>query len=545
MRLYNVSMFAFALFVGIYAYLIFALGLAGVLYKDVVVVISISFWTILFLWKTRAREIHIKELLHSFHSLTALLVKQKLATCLVLLLLFQAIVNLIGALGPELAFDSLWYHLTIPKVWLLNHSISFIPGGLLYYSVMPKLGELLFVPGLVFGGAIGAKLIHFSFGILVGVALYRLQRKFFTPLISLVGVVIFYSNLVVGWESITGYIDLIRTFFEVMALWGFLNWQEDKQRKWLILSACMLGLAITTKLLAIGSLIILSILCLWINRKEVTKMIGPLTIYWLIALVIPLPWLLLSYLATGNPVYPFFTELYKVTPEPLTLFGYFLSIWELLIKSSDPLSPIYLLFIPLVIFCWPKLSKEIKVIGLYSSLALIGWYFTPRTGGGRFILPYLPAFSILCAACLKYFFDNKKKYGRLFTKILLTIVIFISMSSIGYRLAANVKYLPVILGQQTQQSFLTDHLNFSFGDFYDTDNYFKEHIGSNDKVLLYGFHNLYYVDFPFVDSSWVSDKDKFTYIATQNTKLPEKYKQWKLVYKNDKTMVNLYQKPAR
>jgi len=105
---------------------------------------------------------------------------------------------------------------------------------------------------------------------------------------------------------------------------------------------------------------------------------------------------------------------------------------------------------------------------------------------------------------------------------------------------ANTKYLPVIFQKQTKEEFLTNHLNFNFGDFYDTDNYFKTHINNTDRVLLYGFHNLYYVNFPFIDSSYVRKGDGFNYIATQNSKIPERFKFWKLIYSNKKTGVKLY-----
>ena len=183
------------------------------------------------------------------------------------------------------------------------------------------------------------------------------------------------------------------------------------------------------------------------------------------------------------------------------------------------------------------MTTGIGVIGLYSMLALVVWYFTPRTGGGRFILPYLPAFSILCAALIDQVWRDV--YLRRF---LITVVIFASLFSIIYRFGANSKYLPVILAQETKGEFLAKHLNFAFGDFYDTDNYFAEHIKQDEKVLLYGFHNLYYVDFPFVDSSWVREGDAFQYIAVQQGDLPKEFKNWKLVYENRKTMVKLYRR---
>lgn len=542
-------MFIIALLTGIYSYIIFYLGITGLLYKNVIIWFTIIYvLIILYIYRRKIGETkNIK-----FKNLS----KNKFFFLVSLIFALQAFTNLIGVLGQELAFDALWYHLTLSKLYLQNHSIFFIPGGLLYYSVMPKLGEMLYIAGLSFGSEIYAKLIHFSFGLLTCFALYKFQRKFFSPLVSLIGVLIFYSNLVVAWESITAYVDLLRTFFEIMALWAFVNWREDRKRNWFILSGIMIGLAITTKLLAIGSLLIFSIIIIFLELKKlisIPKIHNTLYImlytslqifaYWLIALAVPLPWLIFSYINTGNAVYPFFSEIYRITPESLSFFGFFKETWNIFINSPDPLSPIYMIFLPLIILYFSKFKKEIKIITLYSILAIVVWYFTPRTGGGRFILPYLPAFSIICSACLNFFLENKKKYGGFFPKFLIILFIFISLISIGYRSAANNKYIPVLLGKETKQQFLINHLNFAFGDFYDTDNFFKDNIKKTDKVLLFGFHNLYYVNFPFIDASWLKIGDKFNYIATQNTQLPKKYKNWKLIYTNDLTMVKLYKSP--
>jgi hypothetical protein len=198
------------------------------------------------------------------------------------------------------------------------------------------------------------------------------------------------------------------------------------------------------------------------------------------------------------------------------------------------------MFVPLIIFLFSKFRKEIKLIAVYSLLAIIVWYFTPRTGGGRFILPYLPAFSIVCAGVYSEILKKTRTEYQYLKIFLLGIIIVVASISVMYRFAANTKYIPVVFGQETKEQFLKDHLNYSFGDFYDTDNYFKKTIKQEETVLLYGFHNLYYVEFPFIDSTWIKDSDTFDYVATQDTDLPEKFKDWKLIYKNDKTMVKLY-----
>jgi hypothetical protein len=517
-------MFTLALLIGVYSYIIFLLGLLGLFYKETIISTSIICLLIVFFLIRKKLNVYIlKNNLISFMRKTS-----GLGLGLFSLLFIQLAVNLIGVLGPELGFDALWYHLTLPKIYLANHFINYIPGGLLYYSAMPKLTEMLYAAGLAFGNEISAKFIHFSFGILSLIALYRISRKFLPKNYSLLVLIIFYSNLVVGWMSITAYIDFARTFFEIIALWGFINWAERQEKKWFIVSAVLMGLAISTKLLAIGSLLIFSSLIIYVSfcRKEKIKTVFiRLVSYWIIGLFIALPWFIFSFIHTGNPVYPFFTNVYRVKPNfylinPLNL--------------SDPISPLYIIFLPVALLLYRKLKLLLKVISLYSFFAIIVWYITPQTGGGRFILPYLPAFSLISVVTIEMINRIRLRY------ILNGIIIFFALFSISYRGAANSKYIPVILGKESKSQFLTNHLNFSFGDFYDTEGYFTEQIKQGDRVLLYGFHNLYYVNFPFIDSSYIEKGSTFNYVAVQDASLPERFSYWNLIYYNSMTKVKLY-----
>ncbi len=526
-------MFALAILIGLYSYLIFFLGISGLLYKNVVFALSSLYFIIGVILFRDKLTVFLKNLKKTFY------LRDKFSLILIFFLIVQIIVNFIGVLGPEIGFDALWYHLTLPKIYITYHSIFNIPGNLLYYSDMPKLTEMIYVPALMFGNSTLAKFTHFIFGILVLFVLYRLSRKFLPRNFSLLVLLVFYSNLVVGWETISAYIDLSRTFFELTALFGFIEWLEQKNSKKLILSALMLGFAVSAKVLALESLLIFLILLFIIALKEKIRLFIFLKnsfLFIFFSLAVPLPWFIFSFINTGNPLYPFFDNSVNTgtnfsIPDVLNFPK---DIINLFLFSSDPISPFYLISVPLVLLIIFKTGKRIKIIFAYSLLALFFWYITPRVGGGRFILPYLPAFSFISVYAV-FFIKNKN------LKWFLVFVIFIIFfSSVGYRFMANKRFIPVILGKESKSSYLTAHLNFSYGDFYDTDGYFASHIKKSDNVLLYGFHNLYYVDFPFTDSTWVRKGDKFNYIATQNTVLPSKFNSWVLVYVNPVTHVKLY-----
>ena len=119
---------------------------------------------------------------------------------------------------------------------------------------------------------------------------------------------------------------------------------------------------------------------------------------------------------------------------------------------------------------------------------------------------------------------------------------FYALFFIIYRGIANSKFIPYILGKESKAEFLQKELNFKYGDFYDIDGYFQKNQANFKNVLLIGFHNLYYVNFPFTDQSYVKRGDVFSHIAVQNAELPERFADFKLIYTNPVTNVKLYTK---
>lgn len=523
-------MFSLGLLIGLYSFVIFFLGITGSLYKPIIVLITAFFiLPAIFVFREELKDT-ISSSINFFKNL------DKSSGLLVGLIVIQSAVNLIGVLGPEIGFDALWYHLTIPKLYLINHSIFHIPGGLLYYSDIPKLTEMLFTAALSFHTEILAKFTHYLFGIFIVISIYKFSGKFMDKKFSILAGIIFYSNLVVGWESITSYVDLTRTFFEFLAFWAFYDWTEGFKKRKLILSGLMLGFAIASKLTALGSIFIYGLIFLLKTRNNLKTAVKNFLAFILLSLLVPLPWLVFSYIHTGNPVFPFLSlSIGSQNFLSLPSLNYILpNLYLAFLNLSDPSSPIYIISLPIILIGLRKLEKNVRILAVYAIAGFLVWYLLQFSSGGRFILPYLPVISILVSLTIYKLKDNFLK------SFLFFLILIVSVTSIGYRLFANHKFITVISGSESKKEFLTKNLNFNFGDFYDTDGYFKKIIKSNDKVLLFGFHNLYYIDFPFVDSSWVKKGDKFNYIAVQNASLPIRFSSWNLIYQNDLSNVRLY-----
>ncbi|KKU56808.1 MAG: hypothetical protein UX80_C0031G0004 [Candidatus Amesbacteria bacterium GW2011_GWA2_47_11b] len=373
-------MFTLAVFIGIYSYALAILGWLGRLgWGEIWGVTTVMLMVGLF----HLRKFAVGQIGH---------------IGLIGLIIAQAGVNLVGAMGPERGFDALWYHLPIPKIWLEAHKIFFI-GGNLYYSAMPKLVDMLYV-----WGETPAKLMHLVFGLLSTAVTYKLARKWLEQKWALLAAVIFYSNLVVGWQSITAYIDLGRTFFEVLAFYLLVNKKIYK-------SAIVIGLAMATKIWAIGSLGILGVLvALGMGWRKSVKFV-------ILALVVAAPWYVFAWASTGNPIYP-------IGSVPIDVVWGGINI----LRLADPINPIYVMVLPVI---WMARKKIPVTIMAYCLLSFGMWYITPRTGGGRFLLPYLPVWSVAVAVVIKRLRDEEIK------KFLVATVIALAVISIGYRAVAN------------------------------------------------------------------------------------------------------------
>jgi len=110
---------------------------------------------------------------------------------LVLLLAAVAGVNLLGALGPEVFYDALVYHLAVPSAYNAAGGILHIPYNL--YSDLPLAHGMLYSAALFFGGEVCAKFLNFSTGILSLLAVLALGSRLTGRREGLWGAAVFYA----------------------------------------------------------------------------------------------------------------------------------------------------------------------------------------------------------------------------------------------------------------------------------------------------------------------------------------------------------------
>lgn len=414
--------------------------------------------------------------------------KQKLVFYLVLFpIVALAILNLLLIFTPEMGFDALWYHLTLPKLWLLKHQWYF-PGGLLYYSVMPRLAETLFIPLIALTGTIGPKLLQCLAGLGTGLIIWRILANFKqTSVMRLVGVSLFYCTWLVSWQSGSAYIDLIRTFFETLALFYLLKGSWKK-------GGLLLGLAIGTKWLSLGSLFIYALV------------FGPAIIF--PALLVSLPWFALAFYYTGNPLYPIFSGVIQNSFSSLSSIFQHLALapYYLTKPFDDFLSPLIGLLFILALLSLRHTSKVVRQI---SWVAVLGTFFSLILDppSSRFLLPFLPALVLSSVMSVSVVKNPWLKNIFIYLAILSGFLILV------LRLIAFQKYIPLFTLQQNQNDFLTAQYSRLPGTFVDSDG-FVAGLPPGSRILVDKLHNLYYFPRDFTHTSWVKSGSAYDFLVT-------------------------------
>ena len=418
-----------------------------------------------------------------------------------LILLSLIALNLLGVFMPELGFDALWYHLPLAKL-LLTRGQWYFPGGLYYYSAMPRLAEVISLPLFSLIGYHGPKLVQFFSGLITSLLIYRLAKKFTSDrLLSLTAVNLFYATWLVSWQSSSGYVDLVRTLFEMIALYFLVEGKTTRRR--LLIAGVFLGLAIGTKWQALGSLALYALI------------FSPVIL--IPALITASPWFLIAYHFTGNPVYPLFekfmfaTQLSQVSVNFYSLQAIFSRIVSAPIfltrPSEDFLSPVSGLVYLISFLGLLSSRRQIRRLALLGIMGTFYLLLTPPPST-RYYLPYLPAV-ILAAVCL---------LSRLKDKIAILFITAFTISSLTIlvmRAGSYLKYIPYLTGSLNLNQFLTTMSSRLPGTFIDSDGYVAKNLPPDGRYLIADLHNLYYFPYDYDHDSFAAPGQRYDYLVTK------------------------------
>ncbi|MBS1708858.1 MAG: hypothetical protein JSS65_09080 [Armatimonadetes bacterium] len=214
---------------------------------------------------------------------------------------------LVGALSfPDtLEWDSLAYHLAVPKIWLQAGQIGYVQG--IHHSNFPFVVEVAEMWALAAGSFAGAKLVSWLLMVAGAVSLAGLAGRWHNRQAGLWSALAFLATPIVAWEGGTAYIDHVHGLYAGL---GVLYAAEWISRRTLSVwpAAVFLGLACASKFTGLQTLAITGLVgAIALLRADRSRM-GSLLAAGAVALAIASPWYVKTLAFTGNPVYPFFYE---------------------------------------------------------------------------------------------------------------------------------------------------------------------------------------------------------------------------------------------
>ena len=492
---------SWGLFWGILGLFLFGLGLIGLFYRFLIILIFVVY-SIGFLFLGR-KFILWQDLKLFFKNIYNNLIKDRVLIIFALIFLLFFILNFLAALAPELGYDALWYHLTLPKIWLMTHQISYLAGTSIYYSVMPRLAEIFFSVGLSFDttGTV-SKIIHLFFGLFWFLGILIFVRLFLTKRISFLMAVTVYGTVWISWLSQTAYIDLVIAFYVLLSIYYFFRYLQSREELFLILSAVFMGFNLASKIYGLNIFAVLSLIIFikagW--RKSAKFIIIPL--------LLVLPFYLQAYLATGNPFYPVFSIRDSTLNTYLggfhTLQDWYLHVWwralpKLLSRVLfEDFTPVFGFVLYLVLLGnWRKIILPTIIFILF----FLFWSLVPMQEP-RYFLVILPVLAYLIGEAIEqtnYHWQRYLVYSLMFIALIANFFIIFK----DYQ-----KSFVYLSGKQSKIDYLKENLPLT-RNFYDADGFFKKTIKSDDKVLTVEIGNMFYINFPFWDWSFIAERENY------------------------------------
>lgn len=210
---------------------------------------------------------------------------------------------MVNALAPPVGWDALAYHLAIPRLYLDADAVRRIPW--LLQSYWPHLLELLYTVPLALGQESLAAFLHAAVSAALVFTVYRVGRE--------EG-----GEAAVGWTAAAllaaqpvflevaaePHCDGALALFHLLACLALWRWSKEGGAGLLAAAGLCSGLAAAVKL---QGLALTGALLVWLLLAPHRRAGAAAFLFW--AALPAAPWYLKTWLASGNPVWPFYSGL--------------------------------------------------------------------------------------------------------------------------------------------------------------------------------------------------------------------------------------------
>lgn len=388
--------------------------------------------------------------------------------------------TLLTAMQPVTDGDALCYHLQVPKVFLLRHRAVYEPD--LHETVYPLVAEMLDAVALAFRGPRACRLVSWIFGLGFAASTTALARPVMGSKARWAGAVGLLAPAVSNGMG-APLNDVVLAACCNAALLALVRWWERPTVGKAALVGLLCGVAVGVKYPALVWTGLVGVVMVgrglralvgsaiaahrtrigWYAMADPTKgFCGHVLAFGLAAVLVGGWWYGRAYMATGNPVHPFFRGVFGAgidevldpvkRPLEVTAWGLATALGPMSIDPErfDSLShqfgPVFLLFLPtgLVLLRAPR--RVWAVVGF-------GWAFLTlcltQRQSMRFVLAALGPFSVGVAWSVAEW-GRRGGLGRVVAGVLVVIL----LGESGLAVARSRHGWPVLTGRESAEEWL-------------------------------------------------------------------------------------------
>jgi len=525
---------------GLLSILILLLGFLGLLYPKIItgLLIIIAVSLILFTPKSAYKNLFtpFKLLDNSSAWIRAIFI------ITALYMLYQ----LFNCMTPVINGDSIGQYLSIPKIFIQNHSVLNRQLTEDYLSSnLPLNLYMLSVLGISLHSEVLSQLIlGWLMSVLIFLAIYVSIKRFTDKRIAILSAALFYTMPTMAWLIFSAKMDPGYVMFE-LCFWSlFLRWLVNKDNRDLYISAIFLGFAIGSKyhsLIALTCVAIVIFIIKIMNKDRFWDIIKVIFTFSIISLIVGSPSYIKNIILVGDPFYPFFSSYGLVQGEGFDIYKTLLDIpryiYNMIIGKEFVNRPLYwadrplgflsILMVFLIDFKRVKENKQIFfTIILYAIILSMAVMFSVWPFP-RHILPAVALMLILFAIL-----NNNLILTKKFIPIGWVIVIMFAIQCIPNMGLRNIGYKAnYLIGKINKQEYLSKVLFDKPGSVHMNSGMLKyvSSLPDSSRILALDSGNGYYVDKPFLKKDYVYDEsnidefirdcknDKFTHIYYSET----------------------------
>jgi hypothetical protein len=333
-------------------------------------------------------------------------------------------------LYPPTAFDATLYHLPFARGFMTSGGLPFLAD--LRFPVFPQVNEMLFALVLCFAPDVAVHGVSWLMTMLTAAVVFSWAREGFSDTAAgWLAAAIYLGNPIVVYLAGIGYIEAGLALFVTSALYAVRRWRGSGERRWLVLAAVFAATAADTKYLGLFFLGVtgLTVLLGRLPERGIRARWAGVLLFGVVAAAVLAPWYGRIYAWTGNPIFPYFPQIFGSSPwapirfrsflvHPATVSGAFAAVsreidlvrlpWDLVFErgrynGQPPYSPLYLAVLPLALAAAWKDPRQRRLLALAAvyAFACLGLPLD-----ARYLIPAVPLVSLSAAGALLALFTR-------------------------------------------------------------------------------------------------------------------------------------------